>query len=235
MENFWPTPVGPCRGPNHVRRSFFGLFLGVGSWVPKVAFWACFGQFGALPFRAVPIVRFRALPAVVPAVPGSVAGRSRYLRFCPQGVAASVISQSIFPVLVQFGLCSVDFPSVRGVACVSMLGHELAVLSNRWRALVRRIVRFFVGPVSSWPAVRAVPRFGFRPGSVGSWLALPGAWVLPGFGPGGAIMCDIGFLVAVRFFGRPVVRVAVPGGPGKFGFCSFGFCSVWPLPYQSTN
>lgn len=68
-----------------------------------------------------------------------------------------------------------------------------------------------------------------RPGSVGSWLALPG------FGPGGAIMCDIGFLGAFRFFGRPAVRVAVPGGLGKFGFCSFGFCSVWPLSYQSTN
>lgn len=59
VENSGPTPVGPCRGPNHVRRSFFGLFLGVGSWVPKVAFWACFGQFGALPFRGAPIGRSR--------------------------------------------------------------------------------------------------------------------------------------------------------------------------------
>lgn len=114
----WITLGRPLLAPNHVRRSFFGLFLGVGSWVPKVAFWACFGQFGALPVRAVPIARFLALP---------------------------------------------------------------------------------------------------------------------GFGPGGAIMCDIGFLGAFRFFGRPVAQVAVPGGLGKFGFCSFGFCSVWPLSYQSTN
>lgn len=31
------------------------------------------------------------------------------------------------------------------------------------------------------------------------------------------------------------VRVAVPGGLGKFGFSSFGFSSVWCLSYQSTN
>jgi len=74
-----------------------------------------------------------------------------------------------------------------------------------------------------------VPWVPCRVGRPGSWLALPG------FVRGGAIMCDIGFLGAVRFFGRLVVRVAVPGGPGKFGFCSFGFCSVRPLSYQSTN
>lgn len=81
---------------------------------------------------------------------------------------------------------------------------------------------------SDRPAVR-LPWVPCRVGRPGSWLALPG------FGPGGAIMCDIGFLGAVRFFGHPVVRVVVPGGLGKFGFCSFGFCSVWPLSYQSTN
>ena len=51
--------------------------------------------------------------------------------------------------------------------------------------MVRWIVRFLVGLVSSWPAVRAVPRFGFRPGSVGSWSRGPSGFLVgaSGFRP----------------------------------------------------
>lgn len=97
-------------------------------------------------------------------------------------------------------------------------------------------VRLTFRPFVAWLArrclttnLRSCPIGGrlWSAGSCGSWR--------PGSVRGGAIMCDIGFLGAFRFFGRPVARVVVPGGLGKFGFCLFGFCSVWPLSYQSTN
>lgn len=224
----WKTLGRPLLAPNHVRRSFFGLFLGVGSWVPKVAFWAFFGRFWGLWLLAGPL-----------AVAASVSG-SAGLTF--GGLVVFLVwgrGWHVFALLAtlwrgfgrRVGPCFWLLSSSVRVRLTFRPFVVWFVSSCRSRILQSCPmggVLWFVGSRGSCrPGFVLVGRSAVRlPASVRPFRAtvpcrLPGSWwlpALPGFGPWWASMCDFGFWALVRFLVRPGGLAPFLGLPVRSAF-----------------
>ena len=199
VENSGATPVGPCCRPKHVRRSFFGLFLGSCPWFLKVAFLACFGLFGRFLFLADRLSACRPCSGsliapdltFVVSVVSLACGRGEHflalLATLWRGFLCSCLAtflafcqinyRTTFWPFVQFGSCSVDVSRFCVVVSAPQGRAETCAFVQWVACFGWWIVRFLVARFRRFrvPPDRFVPVGGswFRRASGGSVVPAP--------------------------------------------------------------